>query len=109
MMAAVEDLVLGPRAISYGEVSDDEDDDKEGSVLMTLRAFDTGDVIGWADLELDGQSARLEARGEDELQVTYELTVLSGVWLIETARARGLTLFAWGQEPVEKPMDVFKL
>lgn len=109
MTAAVEDLVLGPRVISYGEPREEDDETEEGSVLMTLRALETGGVIGWADIELDGQTARLETRGADELQVTYELIQLSGAWLIETAKARGLILFAWGQKPVETPMDVFEL
>ncbi|ALL12728.1 hypothetical protein [Caulobacter henricii] len=115
--AAVEDLVLGPRMISFcrisreGAAAANDHDDEEGSVLMTLRSLASGEVIGWADTDLDGQTARLETHGTDELQVTYELIQLSGAWLIETAKARGLVLFAWGQEPtpVVVPMDVFEL
>jgi len=115
MTAAVEDLVLGPRVISFcrvsraGAAAANDDAHEEGSVLMTLRSLQADQVIGWADLDLDGQTARLETRGADELQVTYELIQLSGAWLIETARARGLVLFAWGQTPVVAPMDVFVL
>ena len=115
MTTAIEDLVLGPRAISYcrGPRSDaaaaNDEAHEEGSVLMTLRSVEADQVIGWADLDLDGQTARLETRGADELQVTYELIQLSGAWLIETAKARGLILFAWGQTPVVAPMDVFVL
>ncbi|MFZ0268118.1 hypothetical protein [Caulobacter sp.] len=109
MIPAATDLVLGPRAISYGEPSGEDDETDEGSVLMTLRSVEAGDVIGWANIELDGQSARLDTRGPDELQVTYELILLSGAWLIETAKARGITLFAWGLKPAETPMDIFEL
>lgn len=118
MSLAAEDLVLGPREISFSERSDgddvypgelDEERDREGSVLMTLRTLALGEVIGWADIELDGQTTRLETHGPDELKVTYDLTLLAGAWLIETAEARGLVLFAWGLEPVERPVDVFKL
>lgn len=115
MTTAVEDLVLGPRAISFcrvaraGDAAANDDDYEEGSVLMTLRSLAADQVIGWADLDLDGQTDRLETRGADELQVTYELIQLSGAWLIETAKARGLVLFAWGQTPVVAPMDVFVL
>lgn len=115
MTTAVEDLVLGPRVISYcrvsraGAAAANDDDDEEGSVLMTLRSLEADQVIGWADLDLDGQTARLATHGADELQVTYELIQLSGTWLIETARAQGLILFAWGQTPVVAPMDVFVL
>jgi hypothetical protein len=70
--------------------------DEEGSVLMTLRSPEAGAVIGWADIKLDGQTARLETRGADELEVTYELIQLSGAWLIETAKAPGLILSACG-------------
>jgi len=117
MTTAVEDLVLGPREISYRNISrsnaaaanDDEEFDEEGSLLMMLRTLGEDAVIGWADIELDGHTTRLETRGEDELQVTFALIQLSGAWLIETARARGLTLFAWGQKPVTEPMHVFVL
>jgi len=115
MTAAVEDLVLGPRAISFCRLpgadaaAANDDEHEEGSLLMTLRSVEAGDMLGWADIELDGQAARLETRGADELEVTYELIQLSGAWLIETAKARGLILFAWGQAPVVAPMDVFVL
>lgn len=115
MTTPAEDLVLGPRAISFCRVSRadaaaaNDDDYEEGSVLMTLRSPETGEVTGWADIELDGQTTRLETRGTDELLVTYELIQLSGDWLIQTAKARVLILFAWGQKPVTAPMDVFVL
>jgi len=115
MTAAIEDLVLGPRAISFcrvsraGAAAANDDDYEEGSLLMTLRSPESGEIIGWADIELDGQTTRLETRGADELEVTYELIQLSGAWLIETAKARGLILFAWGETPVVAPMDVFVL
>jgi len=115
MTTAIEDRVLGPRVISFCRVSRadaaaaNDDEHEEGSLLMTLRSPEAGQVIGWADIELDGQTARLETRGVDELQVTYELIQLSGAWLIDAAKARGLILFAWGQKTVETPMDVFEL
>jgi len=115
MTAKVEDLVLGPREISFCRVphadaaAANDDAHEEGSVLMTLRSLGEGEVLGWADIELDGQTARLETRGTDELQVTYELIQLSGAWLIAAAKARGLVLFAWAQRPVVAPMDVFEL
>jgi len=115
MTTAVEDLVLGPRAISFcrlsrvGAAAANDDDYEEGSLLMTLRSPEAGAVLGWADIELDGQTVRLETRGADELEVTYELIQLSGAWLIETATVLGLILFAWGQAPVVAPMDVFVL
>ncbi len=115
MTAAIEDLVLGPRAISFcrvsraGAAAANDDDYEEGSLLMTLRTPEAGEVLGWADIELGGQTARLETRGADELEVTYELIQLSGAWLIETAKTRGLILFSWGQTPVVEPMDVFVL
>lgn len=115
MTTAVDDLVLGPRAISFCRIpgadaaAANDDEHEEGSLLMTLRSVEAGDVLGWADIELDGQTARLETRGADELEVTYELIQLSGAWLIQTAKARELILFAWGQKPVEAPMDVFEL
>ncbi|OYW29951.1 MAG: hypothetical protein B7Z44_02915 [Caulobacter sp. 12-67-6] len=92
MTAAIEDLVLGPRAISFcrvsraGAAAANDDEHEEGSLLMTLRSVEAGDVLGWADIELDGQTTRLETR-----------------------KARGLMLFAWGQTPVVEPMDVFVL
>lgn len=115
MTMAAPDLVLGPRVISFCRISKadaaaaNDDDDEEGSVLMTLRTLGEDDVLGWADIDLDGEAARLETRGADELQVTYELIQLSGAWLIQTAKARGLVLFAWAQRPVVAPMDVFEL
>lgn len=115
MTTAVEDLVLGPRAISFCRVSRadaaaaNDDDYEEGSLLMTLGSVEAGDIFGWADIELDGQTARLETRGADEFEVTYELIQLSGAWLIDAAKALGLILFSWGQAPVVEPMDVFVL
>lgn len=115
MTTAIEDLVLGPRVISYCRVARkdaaaaNDDEDEEGSLLVTLRSLEADEVMGWADIELDGQTARLETRGADELEVTYALIQLSGAWLIEAAKARGLILFAWGQRPVVAPMAVFVL
>lgn len=115
MTAAIEDLVLGPRAISFcrvsraGAAAANDDEHEGGSLLMTLQSVEAGDVLGWADIELDGQTTRLETRGADELEVAYELIQLSGAWLIDAAKARGLILFAWGQKTVETPMDVFEL
>lgn len=115
MTAAAEDLVLGPRVISYCRIprpdaaAANDDDHEEGSLLMTLRSVEAGDVLGWADIELDGQTTRLETRSADELEATYELIQLSGAWLIDAAKARGLILFSWGQTPVVEPMDVFVL
>ena len=115
MTVAAEDLVLGPRVISFCRIpradaaAANDDAHEEGSVLMTLSSLEEDEVLGWADIDLDGQNARLETRGADELQVTYELIQLSGAWLIETAKARGLVLFSWAQKPVVAPMDVFEL
>jgi len=115
MTTVAPDLVLGPRVISFCRISKadaaaaNDNDDEEGSVLMTLRALEADEVLGWADIDLDGQTARLETRGADELQVTYELIQLSGAWLIDAAKARGLVLFAWAQKPVVAPKDVFEL